>query len=130
MPTIKEKVKKVFQDRIGEILREEIIDLVLEAYPGTNRASVIPSNYCYNMVTAGIDFDFHLFEALGEGRYRLLGLCYPYTGAIYWEPMGENREQVGEWEDGRFRLWQNDPQRTVQKGGEDEWNDPCTYPHS
>jgi hypothetical protein len=100
MPTIKEKVKCVFQNRIGETFgREEIIDLVVNAYPETNRGSVIPSDYCYNMVNAGIinNFDFHLFESLGEGRYKCLGRRYRYTGAIYWK-----RRKVGEWSGGNL----------------------------
>ena len=120
MPTIKEKVETVFQNRIGEeFLREEIIDLVVHAYPETNRSSVIPADYCYNMVNAGINFDFHMFESLGEGRYRCLGPHNSYTGAIYW-----NGEPVGEWRDGRYRLWQNAPPKLIRRIGADQWIDP------
>ena len=122
MPTVKEKVETVFQKKIGEeFLRKEIIDLVVYAYPesGTNRASVIPSDYCYNMVNAGINFDFHVFEYLGEAQYRCLGLHCSYNGAIHW--IGE---QVGEWQDGKFRLRQNAPPRARQRWGVDQWIDP------
>jgi hypothetical protein len=115
VPTIKEKVIDVFQDRTGEVfLRNEIIDLVCDRYPGTNRKSVIPSDYCYNIVNAGIDFDFHLFESIGEGRYRCLGLNYPYHGDIYWRPVGQEPMKVGEWEKGKFRLFKNAPQRAIK----------------
>ncbi len=61
---IKDKVLSVFQDRIGQnFSREEIIDLVVIAYPGTNRSSVIPSDYCYNLINVGIPFNFHIFES-------------------------------------------------------------------
>jgi hypothetical protein len=122
MPTIWEKVIRVFQNRIGEeFFREQIIDLVVIEYPGTNRGSVIPSDYCYNMVNAGINFDFYMFESLGEneGRYRCLRPECSYTGAIYWKG-----EQVGEWQDGKFRLWQNAPPRALQRWGVDQWIDP------
>jgi len=103
---IKDKVISVFQDRDGEeFIREEIIDLVVNAYPGTNRSSVIPSDYCYNIINAGIQFDFHIFEFLDEGRYKYLGLNCPYTGPIYWK-----REQVGQWENGVYQLWR-DPRK-------------------
>jgi hypothetical protein len=103
---IKDKVLSVFQDRVGEkFLREEIIDLVVNAYPGTNRRSVIPSDYCYNMINVTLPFDFHIFESLDEGRYKCLGPNYPYTGLIYWR-----REQVGKWEEGRYQLWK-DPRK-------------------
>jgi hypothetical protein len=103
---IKDKVLSVFQDRVGEkFLREEIIDLVVNAYPGTNRRSVIPSDYCYNMINVTLPFDFHIFESLDEGRYKCLGPNYPYTGLIYWR-----REQVGKWEEGRYHL-RKDPRK-------------------
>ena len=120
MPTIKEKVETVFQNRNGEeFLREEIIDLVVHAYPETNRSSVIPSDYCYNMVNAGINFDFHMFESLGEGRYRCLGPRNSYTGVIYWKG-----EQVGEWKNGKYRVWQNAPPNLIRRIGADQWIDP------
>jgi hypothetical protein len=128
MPTIKEKVIEVFQNRIGEEFeREEIIDLVVNQYPGTNRGSVIPSDYCYNMVNFGINFDFHMFVSLGEreGRYRCLGQCKPYSGAIYWNPVGAPCEQVGDWKAGSFRLWQNAPPNLLERYGADRWIDPC-----
>jgi hypothetical protein len=127
MPTIKEKVIVVFQNRIGEEFgREEIIDLLVNQYPGTNRGSVIPSDYSYNIVNAGICFNFHMFESLGEreGRYLCLGRHESYTGAIYWHPVGENRRQVGEWEAGKFRLWANAPPRLLKRYGADKWIDP------
>jgi hypothetical protein len=104
MPTIKEKVMDVFENRIGEKFgREEIIDLVVNKYPETKRGSVIPSDYCYNMVNAGINSGINflknppLFEYLGEARYKWLGLEYRYTGAIYWKG-----RKVGEWDDGNL----------------------------
>jgi len=103
---IKDKVLSVFQDKVGEkFLREEIIDLVVYAYPGTNRSSIIPSDYCYNMINAGITFDFHIFELLMRGQYEWLGPNYPYSGPIYWKG-----EQVGKWEEGRCQLWE-DPRK-------------------
>ena len=106
MPTIRDKVLSVFQERVGEnFLRQEIIDLVVNAYPGTNRGSVIPSDYCYNMINAGIRFDFHMFKSLDEGRSECLGPNCLYTGSICWK-----RAEVGRWEEGRYHLW-IDPRR-------------------
>lgn len=103
---IKNKVLSVFQNRVGEkFLREEIIDLVVNAYPETNRSSVIPSDYCFNIINAGIQFDFHIFESLDGGRYKCLGPNHQYTGPVYWK-----REQVGKWEEGRCQLWK-DPRK-------------------
>ncbi|MFH1595993.1 MAG: hypothetical protein ABIG94_06465 [Pseudomonadota bacterium] len=127
MPTIKEKIIDVFQNRIGEEFdRGEIIDLVVNKYPETNRGSVIPSDYCYNMVNTGINFNIHFFESLGEreGRYRCIGQYKPYNGSIYWKPIGATCEQVGDWEAGRFRLWDNAPPNLLRRYGVDQWIDP------
>jgi len=104
---IKDKVSTVFKDKAGQTFtRKGILDLVLTAYPGTNRKSVIPSDCCYNIINAGmIKFDFHIFESLGGGRYRCLGLKYPYTGSIYWRG-----EEVGKWIEGKYDLWK-DPRK-------------------
>jgi hypothetical protein len=127
MPTIKERFTEVFRNEIGnEFSREEVIDLVVNAYPGTNRKSVIPSDYCYNIINAGIEFDFHLFKSLGEmeGQYRCLGLNNSYTGSIHWRPKGQNPQEVGEWREGRFHLFPNAPQRTLRRWGACQWIDP------
>jgi hypothetical protein len=98
-----DKVLSVFQNRVGEQFgRKEIIDLVVNTYPGTNRTCIIPSDYCYNMINAGISFDFQIFEFLGEGRYKYLGPNYPYIGPIYWKDV-----QVGKWEEGTYQLWRD-----------------------
>ncbi len=93
------KVRKVFDSHhVGKKLtRKQIIDMVETAYRGTNRASVIPSDYCYNIVNNGIPFKFHFFEYLrgvrrGDPQYKVLGENVDYEGPIYW-----NGEIVGEW---------------------------------
>jgi len=102
---IKDKVFSIFQHMARQMFgRQEIIDLVVNAYPGTNRGSVIPSNYCYNSVNKDLmSFKLHLFESLGKGMYKCLGLNYPYSGPIYWKG-----QQVGNWIQGKYQLW-NDP---------------------
>ena len=65
-----DKVRKVFgSDHSGrKLTRKQIIDMVEEAYPGTNRDSVMPSDYCYNIVNNGIAFTFHYFEYLRHAQ--------------------------------------------------------------
>lgn len=94
---VHQKVNSVFAKKIdGEIKREEIIDKVLEVYPGTNRSSVIPSDYCYNIINKdSTSFTIRLFESLGAGNYICLGENYPYEGDIYWKD-----KKVGSWVNG------------------------------
>jgi hypothetical protein len=111
MPTIKQKVENVFQNRIGEkFIREEIIDMVVNAYPGTPRGNVIPSDYCYNRINKdnAKKFDFHFFEWLDDAQYLCLGPNHQYTGTIYWRPKHWKKDKaVGEWKEGSYKLWED-----------------------
>ena len=87
----------VFKNKRNETYRRnEIIDMVIAVYPDTNRTSVIPSDYCYNLTNRGIPFKTHLFESLGSGNYKCLGENFPYEGEIYWK-----NEKVGYWYKGK-----------------------------
>lgn len=79
-----EKITSIFDNEIGyEFSRKEIIDLVLEKFPETNKSSVIPSDYCYNLYNKGIKFDKHIFEHIETGHYKVLGRNVKYSGNIY-----------------------------------------------
>lgn len=88
-----DKIRNVFCDEVGKkFTTGEIINLVVERYPDTNKTSIIPSDYCYNMVNKGIYFQNHVFEQLETGSYKVLGTSCDYVGPIFW--IGK---QVGEW---------------------------------
>lgn len=103
---IKEKFNFLFsRNNLGKMLtRQQIIEMLLRTFPGTNPLSLIPSDYCYNKVNKGIKFDHFLFESLGQGRYKVLGIDYPYEGPIYWK-----KKHVGDWMKGskKPRLYEN-----------------------
>ena len=84
---------------IGRVLSfAEIRQMVYERF-GRNKSSVIPSDYCYNRLNFGIDYNknVHLFEFLGDGEYRYLGIDYPYNGKLYHKIKGtDNAAIVGE----------------------------------
>lgn len=104
--TLTSKILSLFNGNSNKVFtRKEIIEKVLETYPGTNPTSVIPSDYCYNITNKGIPFKTHLFEFLGAGDYKCLGKNYPYSGDILWKG-----EKVGEWENGDLKLWK-DPRK-------------------
>jgi hypothetical protein len=84
---IKDKLLSVFKEKEGRIFQpEKIIDLVCEAFPDTNRTSVLPSDYCYNRKNEGINFQshLHLFLSLKDESYVYLGPHFPYNGPVYW----------------------------------------------
>lgn len=87
-----EKVKNTFVDcEQGTIYtRSEIISMAKTKY-GINEGSVIPSDYCYNMVNKGKSADatlerFNIFEWISRGKYKYLGVNYQYSGPIYRNP--------------------------------------------
>ncbi|TRZ74813.1 MAG: hypothetical protein D4R93_06015 [Deltaproteobacteria bacterium] len=96
MPPIKDRVRVTLKLHTDEVLsRQEIIDLVVHSYPGTNRSGVIPSDYCYNLYNRGITFDFHILEWVERKTYKVLGQGYRYNGPILWKG-----RQIGEWSNG------------------------------
>ena len=63
--------------------RREIISFVHNKF-GITEGSIIPSDYCYNRVNDGITLAKPtLFEYVETGKYRCLGVQYPYNGSIY-----------------------------------------------
>lgn len=94
---IANKIRTLFAKQTDEKLRrKEIIDKVIEVYPGTNRSSVIPSDYCYNIINKdSVSFTFRLFE-YRDGNYICLGENYFYVGDIFWKD-----KKVGSWVKGK-----------------------------
>lgn len=85
----------------SEFTRSEIVNLVASKF-GCNPTSVIPSDYCYNRLNNGINYEkyLHLFEYTDTKTYRYLGLDYPYTGKIVHKPKSGYEVVVGELKDG------------------------------
>ncbi len=101
--SILDMVVDTFKDTAinSEFTRSEIVNLVVSKY-GCNPTSVIPSDYCYNRLNNGINYEkyLHLFEYTDTKKYRFLGLNYPYTGKIIHKPRGGYEIVVGELKDG------------------------------
>lgn len=103
MPPIEDRVRIALQLHTDEVLsRQEIIDLVIYSFPGTNRRSVIPSDYCYNLYNRGIIFDFHILEWVKRNTYKVLGPGYQYNGRILWKG-----QQIGEWRNGLKTIYED-----------------------
>ena len=97
--TIEAKVLSTFEGKEGErFTRSEIIEMVVKKFPGTNKSSVIPSDYCYNKINNGINFKFHVFEWVTRGVYKYLGRRYKFNGLVLWKG-----EEYGIWNDGHFK---------------------------
>lgn len=80
-----------------------------ERLGGYGRDSVLPSDYCYNVVNrALVSLRHPSLVRVGRGRYRHVGPEYAYTGPIWWKPKGEAERQVGRWHEGQCLL-ETDP---------------------
>ena len=82
---------------------------------GTNEGSIIPSDYCYNRLNNGINYEeqLHLFEYLGRNRYKYLGMNYPYTGKVFHHPKNGFEICVGELLNGQLAIKQDTPITTA-----------------
>lgn len=75
----------------SDVLMREI-----ERIGGYARDSVIPSDYCYNVVNrASFSFRHPVLVRVGRGRYEYVGPDYAYTGPVMWKPKPEAERQVG-----------------------------------
>lgn len=109
------------------ITTSEIRRTMVERY-GTNPASVLPSDYCYNRWNQGIARQQPLFVRVGAGEYRYVGPDQPYTGLVFWRPKSSAADQVaGERVDGVLRLFDASPAAPTPPGDEAL---PATQPAS
>ena len=100
----------------------ELIHFVHTKY-NLNKTSIIPSDYCYNLINNGIDLSKPtLFEQIGRGKYRCLGKNYSYNGNIY-----HNGQIVGICKDGERKIFgiPDKPIDKYQKNGRKS-RDPST----
>lgn len=86
---------------------EEIKDAIRQRY-GTNKKSIIPSDYCYNRSNKGDVWNNPLFfmykKEKNRKNYRVVGEGYPYTGPVYWRPRGSEEKIIGECINGNRKL--------------------------
>ena len=91
----------------------EIINLVEKRY-ARNTGSIIPSDYCYNRINMGIDFKKHIFIYVDQEKFKFVGENYPYSGKIFFKPKGGVKRTVGEWNNGKFYLWEKFPKVSIE----------------
>lgn len=92
---IPDQIISVLKGKEGqELSAQNIKDAVIEKF-GTNESSIIPSDFCYNRINKG-SREPQMFERTGNGKYKFLGVNYPYNGKIYARPKGSKEDiEVG-----------------------------------
>lgn len=106
--TVIEEVIETFRNTnvSAEFSTSEIKKMVHDKF-GRTKESVIPTDFCYNRVNNGIDFCNHpkIFEYIGRGKFRYLGMNYPYSGKVYHQPKKESEICIGEFINGKFQVF-------------------------
>jgi hypothetical protein len=86
-------------------IRAEEIKREAEGIGGYKRGSVIPSDYCYNLVNrAEFSFTHAVLVHVGRGLYEYVGPGYAFSGSIMWRPKRGTQRQVGIWSAGEYQI--------------------------
>ena len=105
--TIYEQLKQLLANKTNQMVNSAEVKEQLQKEFGTNPASIILSDYCYNRYNKGIGFNQHLFQYITKNTYKYVGEYYGYTGLIFHKPKGQDCELiVGEWRNGVKTLFE------------------------
>ena len=89
----------------NEGIPSDVLKREIERIGGYARDSVLPSDYCYNVINrASFSFRHPVLVKVSRGMYQYVGPNHPYTGPVMWQPKQEAERQVGSWEHGVCRL--------------------------
>lgn len=83
-----------------------VIREAVEQEWGSNPGKGLPSEHCYNRYKGDRFPNTPMFEWVGDGLYRFVGIDARYTGAVMHYPKGGAARQVGEWVDGQLRIFE------------------------
>ena len=98
--------------------RSEIVELVYAKH-GITKGSIIPSDYCYNLVNKDklsnrSLLDFNIFEWIDSKTYIYVGRNQKYTGPIF-HKIDLKLEKVGVWENGVRTLYPDPIRKTPEQ---------------
>ena len=106
MPQVVDEAAARLHPEYGEDgIPSDVLKREIERIGGYGWDSVIPSDYCYNVINkAKFSFQHRVLVRVKRGRYKYVGSSHAYTGPIMWKPKQENERQVGRWSDGECKL--------------------------
>lgn len=90
---------------IGYIATKQELFAMVSAIMPVESNSFLPADYCYNRTNKGITFEsnIHLFELMDDGRYKILGENYMYSGPVFGRKEdGSGYEIKGVWTEGEY----------------------------
>jgi hypothetical protein len=86
--TLRELLIEAFEDQEHghRFFSKEIKEMVLRLCNTFSEGSIIPSDYCYNIVNKGqADRKYCLFVQVEPGLYEYKGLNFQYSGDVTWK---------------------------------------------
>ncbi len=106
MPQVVNEVAARLQAQYGEAgIPGEVLKRKVEEIGDYCKDSIIPSDYCYNLINkAPESFNHPIFVRVERGRYKYVGPGYRYIGSVMWKPKQERERQVGTWNGGMCDL--------------------------
>lgn len=106
MPQIVNEAAAQLQVQHGEAgIPGELIKQKIEEIGGYRKGSVIPSDYCYNLINkAPFSFKHPVLVRVQRGKYKYVGPDYRYNGSVMWKPKQEREIKVGTWNGGMCDL--------------------------
>lgn len=93
----------------GEVIKRQV-----EEISDYRKDSVIPSDYCYNLINkAPVSFKHPILVRVERGRFKYVGPGYRYIGSVMWKPKQGREIQVGIWHGGMCEL-EIDPRQPLK----------------
>ena len=106
------------QDSLPDIMSTKYINDIIRENGIEADQFFQPPDCCYNHTTKsfgpdeGFENSVHIFEYISRGKYRYLGLNYPYTGLVIRKRSSDGNELiVGEWFNGKLIKWDRNAQQ-------------------
>lgn len=82
-----------------------------ERIGGYQKNSILPSDYCYNIINkATYSCKTPLFIWLEKNQYKYIGPYYSYSGPLIWRRSDGTEKQVGMWNKGILTM-NEDPRK-------------------
>ena len=98
---VNEVAERLHQQYGEEGIPSDVLKREIELIGEYGKDSIIPSDYCYNVVNkASYSFRHLVLLRVKRGRYKYVGPAYDYEGPILWKPKQMQERQVGIWHDG------------------------------
>lgn len=123
---VEDEFRDTFKDvGLGSLFTSNEIVSMVKSKHGEDNQYKIPTAYCYNRWSKGLDeqgrlclFEY-LYDSTDDKKYKYLGENYSYSGKVFHHPKGGEKTCIGECVDGVFYRDENAIGKMVENN--DDW---------